>query len=193
MSTFAHTFSPPCHVHLNTMGVTSVNLCLLQFSAAALMNWRSQWYICDVSRALFYSLCIRLILSRASHLKCCLNKVKMGCCSEKEIVLWKFRPGLFPSISYNCNLWKAKWRVAQNLAETPRGTSCCWQWFCQLWSMERSPPNLDLPLRIHCAVELELRQSGFVGCILVFVDNQSVLSVVCLQCCFSFFFFFFLP
>lgn len=155
------------------------------------LNWQSQWDICNVLRALSYILCIRLILSRSSHLKYCLNKVKIGCRSDKEIVLWKIRSGLFPSIGSNCNLWKAKWRVTQNLAETPRGTSFCWQWFCQLWSMERSPPNLEtFEDSLCCGAGAQTIRFCWLH-FGVFDDIQSVFSVVCLRCCFSFIFLFY--
>lgn len=47
---------------------------------------------------------------------------------------------------------------------------------CDPW---REALQTSRPLRIHCAVELELRQSGFVGCILVFSMTFSQFSLLC--------------
>lgn len=47
------------------------------------------------------------------------NISSTGCRSDKKIVLWKFTRGPFPSISRNCNLRKAKWRVTQKSTRNP--------------------------------------------------------------------------
>lgn len=75
ISAFAHTFSPPCHVHLNTMGVTS---------EAALMNWQSQWDICNMSRLLFHILFIILIPSRAFEI-CPQTKSKLAAVATRKL------------------------------------------------------------------------------------------------------------
>lgn len=148
------TTCPPLHIHslLHVMCILIPWLLPLWILARGLPRffWGcvhefavAMRYICNTMQVLYHILFIRLILSRASHMKYVLNKVKFGCCSDMEIVLKKFRSDLFPSISCNCNLQKTKWRVPQNLPKTPCGVSFCWQWFCQLLSMERRPPNLE--------------------------------------------------
>ena len=84
------------------------------------------------------------------------NISSIGCRSDKEIVLWKFTRGPFPSISRNCNLRKAKRRVTQKSTWNPLVAFA----FVGSDLISCDPCGGGL-LSILCVVELELKTIEF--------------------------------
>lgn len=73
------------------------------------------------------------------------TKLKTGWPSAEEMVIWKFSLGMFPSISFNCNLCKTKPLAVRRLSWTQRERACCiWRFFVlQSRSSDNRPLFLD--------------------------------------------------
>lgn len=88
--------------------------------------------------------------------------LKTGWPSAEEMVVWKLSLGMFPSISFNCNLCKTKPLAVRKLSRTQTERAC-------------------LDLRILCVAELELRQSP--SFFFFFDEVWHMLTVTCVCVC----------